>query len=78
MQPMKSDTTTVGTRRAWEPPAITTFAIGTETKSPRTGEPGEGQAPVAQPVAAGRPGNASLDFPSRWRFRSPRASRIIL
>jgi hypothetical protein len=31
---MRSDKTRSGQRRAWEPPAVTTVAITTETKSP--------------------------------------------
>ena len=34
MRPMRSDTTSSGQRRAWEPPAVTKIAIGAETKSP--------------------------------------------
>lgn len=39
---LKSGRTTVGTRRAWEPPTITKLAIGTETKSSRKNEQGAG------------------------------------
>jgi hypothetical protein len=34
MQPPKSGKTNTETRRAWEPPAVTRLAIGTETRSP--------------------------------------------
>jgi len=54
MQPLKSDKER---RTAWEAPAITKLAIGTETKSPSKteantaeGVPGSGQHP--QPPAA--------------------------
>jgi hypothetical protein len=33
MRPIKSSRTILGTRRAWEPPAVTKLPIGTETKS---------------------------------------------
>lgn len=74
MRPMKSDRTTAGTRRAWEPPVITTFAIGTETKSPRTGKPGEGQAPVTQPSPPADPAS-KLGFSFEMAF--PLSARII-
>ena len=73
MQPMKSDRTIAGTRRAWEPPVITTFPIGSETKSLRTGEPGTGQAPAAQPSPPADPAT-KLGFSFEMAF--PLSTRL--
>lgn len=35
MRPIKDGKTAVGTRRTWEPPALTQLEIGAETKSAR-------------------------------------------
>jgi hypothetical protein len=72
MRPMKSDRTTAGTRRAWEPPVITAFPIGSETKSPRAGEPGTGQA--AQPSPPADPAT-KLGFSFEMAF--PLSTRIL-
>jgi len=56
MQPMKSETTTVGTRLAWEPPTVKRLAIGAETgarsaSGPRAAAPGIAQpSPPADPA----------------------------
>ena len=57
MRPNKSSKaipdTNPGTRRAWEPPAITKLAIGTETKSARESGRSDRPTEVCAPGAAG-------------------------
>ena len=77
MQAMKSDRTTVGTRRAWEPPTVTKLVIGTETKSPLNNEQsagGERAGPhQAQSVRPGVPAS-KLGFSFEMAF--PLSSRV--
>ncbi len=72
MRPIKSGRTVLGTRRAWEPPAMTTLAIGTETKSARDTwksggleTSGSAQPGFAQPPA---PPATKLGFSFEWSF----------
>jgi hypothetical protein len=62
MRPIGSSRTTPGTRRTWEPPAVTKLAIGTETKSAREKArsvelktSGSGQPGLAQPQPPAAP-----------------------
>ena len=62
MRPMRPTGTSPETRRAWEPPAITKLAIGTETKSARENGPnvaseaaGSGPSRFAQPQPPAAP-----------------------
>jgi hypothetical protein len=70
MQPVKSDTTTVGTRRAWEPPAVKRLAIGAETASPHVA--GQG-ADAAQPSPPADPAT-KLGFSIEMAF--PLSARL--
>ena len=47
MAPIKAGNATDGPRRAWEPPAVTQLAIGTETKS---AQQNEGTPALAEPL----------------------------
>jgi hypothetical protein len=51
MRPIKSSGTTLETRRAWTPPAVTQLAIGTETKLTR----GNGQRLGLETFCSGQP-----------------------
>jgi len=70
MQSIKSSNVLPGARRKWLPPALTTLAIGTETKSAGTdGVPDECAEP--QPPAAPA---AKFGFSFEWSF--PLSARI--
>jgi len=51
MRPIKSSGTIPATRRAWEPPAVTKLAIGTQTKS----APENGRSVTAEPLPPAAP-----------------------
>ena len=77
VQAMKSDRTTVGTRRAWEPPTITKLAIGTETKSPLNNEQsagGERAGPHQAQLA--RPGAPASKLGFSFEMAFPLSSRV--
>ena len=73
MQPMKSDTTTVGVRRTWEPPAVKRLAIGAETRSRSGAGQGLGDSAVAQPSPPADPAT-KLGFSIEMAF--PLSARI--
>jgi hypothetical protein len=65
--------TNPGTRRAWEPPAITKLAIGTETKSARESGRSDGQPKSAHPEPPATPAT-KLGFSFEMAF--PLSARI--
>ena len=78
MRPMRSGKTAGGARRAWEPPALTKLAIGTETKSSGANELGaqaatSGSDKLADPKPPAAPAT-KLGFSFEWAF--PLSARI--
>jgi len=80
MRPIRSGQTVVGTRRPWEPPALTRLAIGTETKfasDTRNGDgsqaAGSAQPSPAEPQPTTVPAT-KLGFAFEWSF--PLSSRF--
>ena len=73
MQPMKSDTTTVGTRRAWEGPAVKRLAISAETWSRGVTGQGAGAPQIAQPSPPADPAT-KLGFSIEMAF--PLSARL--
>jgi len=73
MQPMKSETTTVGTRLAWEPPTAKRLAIGAETGA--RGATGSGSATpgIVQPSPPADPAT-KLGFSIEMAF--PLSARL--
>ena len=71
MQPMKSETTTVGTRLAWAPPAVKRLAIGAETGARSASGPGA--AAPAQPSPPADPAT-KLGFSIEMAF--PLSARL--
>ena len=71
-RPMRLSKTAAQARRAWEPPALTRLAIGTETKSAGKNEPGaEMQTSAADKLAQPKPPAApatKLGFSFEWAF----------
>jgi hypothetical protein len=51
MRPKSSSGTKLGTRRSWQPPAVTKLAIGTQTKSARENGRSAGSS-AGQPTLA--------------------------
>ncbi len=67
-----SSTSAANAQRAWEPPALTKLAIGTETKSSGDNKPGTqlesaGGDKLAQPSAEAAPAT-KLGFSFEWAF----------
>jgi hypothetical protein len=73
MRPNKSSKAIPGGRRAWEPPAITKLAIGTETKSARESGQSDGHPNSAQPTPPATPAT-KLGFSFEMAF--PLSARI--
>ncbi len=73
MQPMKSDTTTVGTRRAWERPAVRRLPISAATKTGDLTGQGAGAAQIAQPSPPADPAT-KLGFSIEMAF--PLSARL--
>ena len=71
MQPMKSDTTTVGTRRAWERPAVRRLPISAATRT--GGVAGHGAGAPAQPSPPADPAT-KLGFSIEMAF--PLSARL--
>ena len=63
-------------RQAWEPPALTKLAIGTETKSSRKNESAELKTSGDQPPEPGAPAAPAtkLGFSFEWAF--PLSARL--
>jgi hypothetical protein len=71
MRPTQSGKIIPGTRRAWEPPAITKLAIGSETKSAS----GNGQLPSAQAASPQPPATPSTKLGFSLEMAFPLSAR---
>jgi hypothetical protein len=75
MRQIKSSSTDPGTRRVWEPPAITKLPIGTQTKSARENAKtsGAGQPQSAPP---GPPADPATKLGFSFEMAFPLSARI--